>query len=219
MQNAYWPLFDLRVRTPRLELRYPDDNLLVDVVALAAGGVHDPSSMPFSVPWTDAPPGELERGAMQYHWSNRAAWTPTAWTCDFVAIVDGEPVGMQGLNANEFSTLRWFETGSWLGRSHQGRGLGKEMRAAVLHFGFAGLDASYAATGAYEDNAASLGVTRALGYRPNGERFEVRRGQAARQLRFVLPRQEWEARRRDDIEIDGLDDAIDLFVTKETPPR
>jgi RimJ/RimL family protein N-acetyltransferase len=218
MQNAYWPLFDLRVRTPRLELRYPDDDLLVDVVALAARGVHDPSTMPFSVPWTDAPPGKLERGALQYHWRNRAAWTPSAWTCDFVAIVDGQPVGMQGLSADEFSTLRWFETGSWLGRPHQGRGLGKEMRAAVLHLGFAGLDASFAGTAAFEDNAASLGVTRALGYRPNGELFEVRRGQAARQLRFVLPRQEWEARRRDDIEIEGLDDAIDLFVTKETPP-
>jgi RimJ/RimL family protein N-acetyltransferase len=121
------------------------------------------------------------------------------------------------LNANDFSTLRLFNTGSWLGRAHQGQGLGKEMRAAVLHFGFAGLGASYAATGAFDDNPASLGVTRALGYQPNGETIEVRRGTAARQLHFLLRRDEWQARRRNDIEIDGLDRAIDMFVTKEDP--
>ena len=34
MAHPYWPLFDLQVRTPRLELRYPDDELafgLIDV--------------------------------------------------------------------------------------------------------------------------------------------------------------------------------------------
>jgi hypothetical protein len=37
--------------------------------------------------------------------------------------------------------LREFESGSWLGREHQGRGLGKEMREATLHLGFEGLGA------------------------------------------------------------------------------
>jgi RimJ/RimL family protein N-acetyltransferase len=208
-------LFDVRVRTPRIELRYPDDDLLVDLAALAAQGVHDPSVMPFSHPWTDRPSGELERSALQYHWRNRGAWTASAWTCDFAVMVDGRPAGLQGLNANDFVTLRTFETGSWLGQAFQGRGIGKEMRAAVLHLGFSGLDARFAVTGAFDDNPASLAVTRALGYRPNGETYEVRRGISARHLRFLMPRQDWETRRRDDIEIDGLDEAIDLFVAKE----
>jgi RimJ/RimL family protein N-acetyltransferase len=219
MPHPYWPLFDVRVRTPRLELRCPDDELLVGLAALAAKGVHDPAVMPFSVPWTDAPPGALERGTLQYHWGNRAAWTPSAWTCDFVALVDGEPVGTQSLNAKDFAVLRCFDTGSWLGLAHQGQGLGKEMRAAVLHFGFAGLGASYARTKAFDDNAASLAVTRALGYEPNGETFMVRRGVAGRNLRFLLSRDAWEARRRDDIEIDGPDGAVDMFVTKEAAPE
>jgi RimJ/RimL family protein N-acetyltransferase len=215
MTHRYWPLFDLRVRTPLVELRYPDDDLLVDLAALASHGVHDPSLMPFLVPWTDAPPGDLERNTLQFHWRNRAAWTVASWTCPFVVIVGGELVGTQALNANDFTTLRHFETGSWLGLAHQGRGIGKEMRAAVLHFGFAGLGASSAGTGAFDDNAASLGVTRAMGYQPNGETIEVRRGAAARQLRFLLRREEWESRRRDDIDIEGLDRVIDMFVAKE----
>jgi RimJ/RimL family protein N-acetyltransferase len=215
MPHRYWPLFDLRVRTPTVELRYPDDDLLVDLATVAAQGIHDPSEMPFSVPWTDRPPGELERNTLQYHWRNRAAWTRSDWTCDFAVLVGGEPVGTQGMSANDFATRRWFDTGSWLSRRHQGRGIGKEMRAAVLHLGFAGLGAEYAATGAFEDNPASLGVTTSLGYEPNGETVEARRGTAARQLRFVMRRQVWETRRRDDIEIDGLDAAIELFITEE----
>ena len=215
MSHRYWPLFDLRVRTPRLELRYPDDDLLVELAAVAAGGVHDASVMPFFVPWTDAPPGELERNTLQYHWRIRAEWSVASWTCPFVVMRGGEMIGAQALNANDFTTLRYFETGSWLGLAYQGQGLGKEMRAAVLHFGFAGLGASLAGTSAFDDNAASVGVTRAMGYKPNGESVEVRRGAAARLLRFLLRREEWEARRRDDIDIDGLDGVIDMFVAKE----
>jgi hypothetical protein len=48
-------------------------------------------------------------------------------------------------------------------------------------------------TGAFEDNAASLGVTRSLGYRPNGERLRVRRGSGARELRFVMDLDGWSA--------------------------
>ncbi|MGH9116816.1 MAG: GNAT family N-acetyltransferase [Acidimicrobiales bacterium] len=154
MAHPYWPLFDVVVRTPHLELRYPDDDLVVRLAALAAAGVHDPAFMPFSHPWTDRPPGELERGTLQWHWRNRGTWSPAAWTCDFAVMIDAEPVGTQGLNANDFTTLRTFETGSWLGQAHQGRGIGKEMRAAILHFGFAGLGAEFATTGAFDDNDA-----------------------------------------------------------------
>ena len=55
MPHPYWPLFDLRVRTPRLELRYPSDDDLVALVDLARMGIHPPETMPFSTPWTDVP--------------------------------------------------------------------------------------------------------------------------------------------------------------------
>ena len=42
------------------------------------------------------------------------------------------------------------------------------MRAAVLGFAFDGLGAQVAETGAFLDNGASNGVSRALGYEENG---------------------------------------------------
>jgi hypothetical protein len=50
MGNEHWPLFDLEVRTPQLTLRYLDDELARDLVAVAARGVHNPATMPFTIP-------------------------------------------------------------------------------------------------------------------------------------------------------------------------
>jgi len=66
-------------------------------------------------------------------------------------------------------------------------------------------------TGAFDDNPASLGVTRALGYRPNGERWMAVEGQPRRELLFVLERDDWQATRRDDIDLHGVDAALSLF--------
>jgi hypothetical protein len=42
------------------------------------------------------------------------------------------------------------------------------MRAAVLHLAFAGLGAAEAVSGAFDDNAPSLGVSEKLGYESDG---------------------------------------------------
>src|SRR4051812_11182861 len=47
-----WPLFGLRVCTPRLELRYVDDELARALAELAIDGIHPPDTMPFNVPWS-----------------------------------------------------------------------------------------------------------------------------------------------------------------------
>jgi RimJ/RimL family protein N-acetyltransferase len=65
----------------------------------------------------------------------------------------------QGLGGRDFAVLREVHTGSWLGRRYQGHGIGTQMRAAVLHLAFEGLGAQHAAFGAFEHNAASLGVS------------------------------------------------------------
>ena len=65
----HWPIAGLAVRTPRVELRWPDDTDLCALADLAAKGVHDPSFMPFTQPWTRRDPGgDLERGVFQFHW-------------------------------------------------------------------------------------------------------------------------------------------------------
>ncbi|MEY2454942.1 MAG: hypothetical protein QOK06_36 [Acidimicrobiaceae bacterium] len=207
----HWPLFGLRVLTPRLELRYPDDGVLAELIELSAKGVHDPATMPFSIPWTDAPPGELQRSSAQFFWRARATWTADDWNCSMAVLVNGEVVGLQSLFAKQFGVRRAFETGSWLGIEHQGKGIGKEMRAAILHLGFAGLGAEVAITGAWHDNVASLKVTSSLGYEPNGREILVRRDTADVMLHFQMARAAWEAQRRDDITIEGLEPCLELF--------
>ncbi|MFM2076181.1 MAG: hypothetical protein RJA49_71, partial [Actinomycetota bacterium] len=184
--HPIWPFFDLRVTTPRLELVPIDDAVGTELALLAAKGVHDPGYMPFSMPWTDAPSPLLERSSMQFYWRTRAEMTPTSWMLNFGVVVDGTLVGSTGFITKDFPTLRVFETGSWLGREYQGKGIGKEMRVANLQLGFDGLGARLATTAAWDDNGPSLGVTRHLGYTENGHAHGVRRSTPATLLRFEM---------------------------------
>ena len=204
MPHPYWPLFDLVVRTPRLTLLYVDDALAVELATLAAAGVHDPDTMPFAMPWTDVPSPELGPNSLRFFWRSRADTAPESWNVPFAVLEDTNVVGSTSIGADGFPVVRTFETGSWLGRRFQGRGLGTEMRVATLHLGFLGLDALEARTGAFQDNHASLGVTRKLGYEPNGVTVHDRRGIRAYIDRFRMSRQHFlDHVRRDDVEIDG----------------
>lgn len=211
MRNEWWPLFGLRIRTPRLELRPPTDADLAALIELIEGGIHPPEEMPFSVPWTELARPELQRTSLQYHWRLRAEWTPEGWHLPFGVWEAGCLVGQQDVQARDFGVRRTVETGSWIGREHQGRGIGKEMRAAVLHLAFAGLGAQRAETEAFVDNPASLAVTRSLGYEPNGDGIHNRKGEPTPMVRFALSRERWEHGRRDDISIDGLDACLPMF--------
>ena len=75
-----WPLYALRITTPRLELRIPDDEDLVELFAAARAGIHPPGEMPFGIPWTDGieEPGALER-FLSFFWTARGALTPQMW--------------------------------------------------------------------------------------------------------------------------------------------
>ena len=86
------------------------------------------------------------------------------------------------------------------------------MREAALHLAFAGLGAEEALSGAFEDNAASLATSRAVGYEENGEARGPRRDGAGRTIRFRMSREGWEHHRRNDIEITGLEDCLDMFT-------
>jgi RimJ/RimL family protein N-acetyltransferase len=210
--TSYWPLFDLAVRTPRLELRVPRDEDIAGLIAVIDEGIHDPATMPFLTPFTDRPNPERGREAAQWWWSHRAAWSVEKWTLNGAVFVDGRIVGVQDMMAEHFGALRLVETGSWLGRAFQGRGLGKEMREAVLHLAFEGLGAVEAHSGAFYDNAASLATSRSVGYADNGETRALRRGKADGIVNVRMDRAMWQARRRDDIEIIGLEGCLDMFV-------
>lgn len=211
------PMFGLEVRTPRLVLRYPDDEDALALAELGALGVHDVDATPFSIQWTSVPPPHQQRNTLGFLWDQRSTAQREDWHLPLVTVVDGEVVGSQGVQASSWSVLREVGTGSWLGRAHQGRGIGTEMRAAALHLAFAGFGAVRATTSAWEDNPSSLAVTRRLGYRPNGEVRGVRKREAVLMRRFALDRAVWEANRRDDIELVGAEAVAELFGTERAP--
>lgn len=192
--TSAWPFFALRGRTARLELRYPDDAALEELARVAAAGVHDPATMPFSVAWTDAPTGALERGLLQYHWGARASLRSDDWNLEFVVVEGGRIVGAQGLLAKAFASDRTVVTGSWLGLAHQGRGVGREMRSAILDLAFHELGAEVALSGAFAHNAASRRVSEVLGYRVVGTDVMDCRGVPREHLSLRLDRADWLAR-------------------------
>jgi len=203
--SRHWALFDLRIRTPRLELRVPTERLIDDIIDVALDGVYDPATMPFEFAWTDAPREELPVNTLQFYWGQLAAVTVDDWHLGLAVLVDGQVVGVQGVGASRFPLRHEVSTGSWLGLRHHGQGIGTEMRSAVLHFAFEVLGAEYALSAAWRDNAASLAVSRKLGYRENGVTRKVRRGQVDEQIELRLSRSAWEQHRRDDIEVDGFE--------------
>ncbi|MEU8544519.1 GNAT family N-acetyltransferase [Streptomyces sp. NPDC048717] len=207
----HWPLAGLRLTTPRLELRLPNLDDLAALAALAAEGVHDPEVQPFTAAWTDVGPEQRARSVLQYHWHRWSAWRPEDWELNLVAVRDGIVVGTQGISARDFSVRREVETGSWLGRSHQGQGLGTEMRTAALHLAFTGLGAQHAVSAAMAFNAASLGVSHKLGYREDGVEHHAVRGELAVMRRLRLTAERWREHQPFPVAMEGLTECLPWF--------
>jgi RimJ/RimL family protein N-acetyltransferase len=207
-----WPLYALRITTPRLELRVPDDEDIVELFAAARAGIHPAGEMPFGIPWTDGlgEPGALER-YLSHYWTSRGGLTAEHWSLPFAVVSEGRIVGAQELAAENFAGSRSVSSGSWLTASAQGRGLGVEMRAAVLHLAFAGLGALEAQTSAWHDNPASQHVSLRLGYEHEGQQLMARRGEPTPHLRYRLTRERWEREHVEDIEIHGLEACLPLL--------
>ncbi len=211
MGHPLWPLYDLRLRTERLELHLPDEQELVELCRLARAGIHPPDEMPFGIAWSTKPSPRFEREFIQHNWGTRASWTPEAWTLDLAVSFEGRLVGFQGLEATGFEVMRTVGTGSWLGRPYQGRGIGKEMRGAVLALAFDGLGAEVALSEAFLDNRSSAGVSRSLGYASNGFGRLAPEGLARDTERFRMTLDEWRSRPRPPVAIEGLETSRDLF--------
>ncbi len=165
--------------------------------------------MPFFVAWTDGigEPGFVEE-FVGFHLGHRERWRPEAWHLLLGVWAGGELAGTQGA---ERTGERTVETGSWLGKRFQGRGIGTEMRSAMLALLFDGLGIEIATSGALEGNAASAHLSAKLGYEPAGEDVASPRGLPVRYRRFRLTCERWESRERPLVEIDGLGPCLPLF--------
>ncbi len=211
MPHAYPPL-NVTVMTPRLALTGAADDLLERLVPVIRGGVIGPREKPFDDPmslYEDSP--QREWLWLRRIWNGRARVDPQWWRLYFVVMVDDTPVGMQDLIGTNFAAFGTVSTFSWLQPSSRHRGIGTEMRSAVLHLAFAGLGAREASSEAFADNEASNGVSRALGYEPNGTAWATRRGNPALLTMWKLTRQRWEQNRRDDIQLTGVEACLPVL--------
>jgi RimJ/RimL family protein N-acetyltransferase len=200
------PLLGLRLRTPRLELRLPSVPELDGLRDVALGGIHPPEFMPFSIAWTDDPDLAFFH---DYHEMRRREWRPEAWSLELGVWLEGEPVGVQALMSEGFAETHTVGTGSWLGRRFQRRGVGTEMRTAVLELAFRGLGARIARSGAIDGNAASLGVSAKLGYREVARSTVAPRGEVVGHADLELRLENWDPPFA--VEIEGLEPCLALF--------
>lgn len=183
---AALPLLGLRITAGPVELRGVTDDLIVPLAELASTGIHDPDLMPFYTPWSLASAAEMPRTMGQFHWGQRAGFSVTKWGADLAVFYEGELVGVQGISTQDYLVTRTAETGSWLNRRYQGRGIGTAMRQVICAFAFDCLDAEQITSGAYADNPASLAVSRKCGYTENGFEFKTRMDKRATLHHIVL---------------------------------
>ena len=204
------PLFDLRLRTPHLELRLGTPDEIDELGRLARHGIHPPEVMPFGVAWTDGfgEPTFADDFAA-FHRDQLVNWNQDNWHLDLLVWADEVLVGNQELYGRAFRETRVVGSGSWLGAAHQGRGIGTEMRSAVLELAFVGLSAKAATSGWLEGNRASARVSEKLGYRETGVSEMSPRGVPVPHHDQRLERADWVC--PVPVEIIGLEPALPLF--------
>ena len=210
VSDAWWPLWDLRLRSGDVELAPLREADLAALADLLPGDIElDPRATRF--------PGLGERAQRgvtvhQEYWRHLGTWTPTEWRLNCAVRQSGRLIGMQELEGNDFPTLRTVDTSSWLVVDARSTGIGKVMRRAVLALAFDHLGARAAITSAWQDNHASLGVSRSLGYLPNGESFLARGDGVDTLVHLRMTLESWRAAGgAEDVEVTGLPPALPLF--------
>ena len=206
-----WPPFGLRLRHGDVELRPVTD----DDALLIASWIPDLMSadqrhfMPnlFRAMQADTTE-EMARLELQWIWRQRASMSPDEWGLTLTVVVDGEPVGIQGLEAAAFRVRRTISSGSFLVADRRGSGIGTRARAMMLALAFDHLGAAAAESGYMDGNDASRIVSERLGYLPNGVAFHDFEGQRRREQRVLLQADRWQESRPpwlDQVVVDGAD--------------
>lgn len=204
--TSAWPLFGLTVRCGDVSLRAVRDDDLPELVSIFPGDVEmDPAH-----PALDGTPGgDRARRLVQSVWRHRATWSVDDWALDLRVERDGRAAGVVTLEGTSFPMLRTVDTASWVAVDARGRGTAVLMRAGALGLAFQRLGAQAAISSARVDNAASLAVSRRLGYRDNGVSLIVTETGPAELTHLRLQRSTWVA--PEPVEIDGLEPCLAAF--------
>lgn len=206
-----WPLFGLTVQTSRLKLRLPYEQEITELASIAGRGVHHPGERPFLTPWTAGDPQDRVRFVLQEHWSQLGAWSASAWGLGLGVFLGEQPLGIVTLRARDFLVVREVATSSWLGLPHHGKGYGTEARAGLLTLAFDHLGADAARTEVFQDNHSSQGVSRKLGYEPDGITRDARGNEVVVSDRLRLTRQKWRSRPQAGATVVGFADCRSMF--------
>jgi RimJ/RimL family protein N-acetyltransferase len=184
-----WPLFDLRLRCRDVQLAPVRE---ADLPDLAAREPDDYELDPRLEHWpAQSPRQNRQRLFRMTYWTALGTWSPRSWVLHLAVRAGAELVGVQTLEAADFPVLRTVDTASWLVPAARGRGIGVAMRTAVLGLAFDHLGALAAVSSARLGNAASLGVSRRIGYLDNGVGF-VSDGHGRALLQHLrLPVEHW----------------------------
>jgi RimJ/RimL family protein N-acetyltransferase len=209
--NELYPPLGLAVRTPRLIIQPADEQCAAELAnAVVKHGVHDPSHMPFDPPWTDLPKIEKAQKAFRNAMSRDPHQLTFAVRYQLTFAVryqrtPNSPIGevsIRGIDGKEWGHAS-VETGSWLLRPEHGKGVGTEVRQAMLALIFDGLGKDYALTASFDNNPASIAVTQKLGYTQLESEFVNNREERREVFKFELHRNNWT--RVDGISWTGLD--------------
>src|SRR3954465_12854380 len=94
-----YPLFDVGVSTPTLELRGATDELLDELAELVRAGKTHADPAPYADPMSFYEPDPALRVAkwLRAIWRQRGRVEPGAWRLYFVVVLEGRPVGEQTL--------------------------------------------------------------------------------------------------------------------------
>jgi RimJ/RimL family protein N-acetyltransferase len=211
------PLFKIRIRTQRLELRLPHPDELPALAAAAAAGIHRPDDRPFLAgpgesSWALLPPRERAQNLIQWNLRALGNWKPAKWRLELAAFADDRPIGVQSVHAEHFALARQVTTGSWLRLDRHGQGLGTEMREAVLALVFEHLDGEWARTFTYSHNFASNRISEKLGYQPDGIDIAAKQdGRAHTVHRYRMSRDDWRSKPRQSQVVEGVTASREWF--------
>lgn len=209
-----FPPFALAISCGPLQLRVLRDDDLPEVVELVRGGIQVPGlPMPFLTSWHDEPfgpgsPDGFPATSLAWWWTQRATFAPDEWRLALTVRRNGDLVGMQDLHAKDFPQARRVFTGSWLGRAHQGVGIGTLMRQLAVGFAFDELGADQCESGYIVGNHASASVSRKVGYVDNGCRRIVqhtRQGKVRAEEQRVLVTPATFVRPGEQVSVEGAD--------------
>ena len=208
MEGWSWPLHGIRLRTADLDLRVMTE---ADLRGLCALLPDDLSMNPHATRYAGLDDRGNRRAVLaQGYWRALGLWSPDDWALPFVARSAGEVVGAQWLEGPDWRADHVVDSSSWLAPAARGRGLGKQMRAAVLALAFGPLRADAAVSSAVVDNPSSLGVSRALGYRDTHRSVLEHSGETLQHVR--LERAAWErSGQAPEVVITGVSPALPLF--------